>query len=289
MSYAIFTDSCANLPGDLLRRLDISVMPCSYRIGGEEISFNGDIEHFDAKAHYDLLRAGEVISTSLINADAFLAAFRPVLAQGRDLVYVGISSGISGTFQAANMAVTELKEEFPDRTIRTVDSMGAGLGTGLLACRLADFRKDGLDANAAADKLETLVPGLCEFFTVDSLHFLRRTGRISAASAAIGTMLNIKPLLRGDETGHIVSCGKYRGRKRAVEAIVQKYAELAMDPEHSRVAITHGDCLADAEDLAMRVRAVAQPGELIICPHEPFTGSHVGPGMLALFFLGSHR
>ncbi len=164
MSYAIFTDSCANLPGNLLRRLDISVMPCSYRIGGKEISFNGDIDHFDAKAHYDLLRAGEVISTSLINADAFLAAFRPVLAQGRDLVYVGISSGISGTFQAANMAVTELKEEFPDRTIRTVDSMGAGLGTGLLACRLADFRKDGLDASAAADKLETLVPGLCEFF-----------------------------------------------------------------------------------------------------------------------------
>ena len=212
MSYAIFTDSCANLPGDLLRQLDISVMPCSYRIGGKEISFNGDIEHFDAKAHYDLLRAGEVISTSLINADAFLAAFRPVLAQGRDLVYVGISSGISGTFQAATMAVTELKEEFPDRTIRAVDSMG-----------------------------------------------------------------------------HIVSCGKYRGRKRAVEAIVQKYAELAVNPEHSRVAITHGDCLADAEDLAMRVRAVAQPGELIICPHEPFTGSHVGPGMLALFFLGSHR
>ena len=154
MSFAIFTDSCANLPGNLLRRLDISVMPCSYRIGGKEISFNGDIEHFDAKAHYDLLRAGEVISTSLINADAFLAAFRPVLAQGRDLVYVGISSGISGTFQAANMAVTELKEEFPDRTIRTVDSMGAGLGTGLLACRLADFRNNGLDAGAAADKLE---------------------------------------------------------------------------------------------------------------------------------------
>lgn len=289
MSFAIFTDGCSNLPGDLLRRLDIRVMSCTYRMGEQSISYSGDIDHFNAKEHYDLLRRGEVITTSLTNADTFAQAFRPALEAGLDVVYVGISSGISGTYQAASIAAEELREVFPQRTIRTVDSLGAGLGTGLLACRGADYRNAGMTADQAADRLNEDVKGLCEFFTVDSLHYLRRSGRISAATAAIGTMLNIKPLLRGDEAGHIVSCGKYRGRKKAVEAILQKYADLAVEPQKSRVAITHGDCPEEASALAAQVRAIAEPKELIICPHEPFTGSHVGPGMLALFFFGSHR
>lgn len=289
MSFAIFTDGCSNLPGDLLRRLDIRVMSCTYRMGEQSISYSGDIDHFNAKEHYDLLRRGEVITTSLTNADTFAQAFRPALEAGLDVVYVGISSGISGTYQAASIAAEELREVFPQRTIRTVDSLGAGLGTGLLACRGADYRNAGMTADQAADRLNEDVKGLCEFFTVDSLHYLRRSGRISAATAAIGTMLNIKPLLRGDEAGHIVSCGKYRGRKKAVEAILQKYADLAVEPQNSRVAITHGDCPEEASALAAQVRAIAEPKELIICPHEPFTGSHVGPGMLALFFFGSHR
>ncbi|HIT34035.1 MAG TPA: DegV family protein [Candidatus Faecousia intestinigallinarum] len=289
MSFAIFTDSCSNLPGRLLRSLDIRVMPCAYSIGEKQVSYNGDIDHFQAKEHYDLLRAGQVITTTLINSGTFAESFRPALEEGLDIVYVGISSGVSGTYQAASIAALELKEEFPQRAVYTVDSLGAGLGTGLLACRAADHRKQGLSAAETAEKLLEERAGLCEFFTVDSLHYLRRSGRISAATAAVGTMLNIKPLLRGDEEGHIVSCGKYRGRKKAVEAILQKYADLAVDPENSRVAITHGDCLADAQALAEQVRAIAAPGELIVCPHEPFTGSHVGPGMLALFFFGRHR
>lgn len=289
MSFAIFTDGCSNLPGDLLRKLDIRVMSCTYRMGEQSITYSGDIDHFNAKEHYDLLRRGEVITTSLTNADTFARAFRPALEAGLDVVYVGISSGISGTYQAASIAAEELREVFPQRTIRTVDSMGAGLGTGLLTCRGADYRNAGMTADQAADLLDEDVKGLCEFFTVDSLHYLRRSGRISAATAAIGTMLNIKPLLRGDEEGHIVSCGKYRGRKKAVEAILQKYADLAVEPQNGRVAITHGDCPEEASALAAQVRAIAEPKELIVCPHEPFTGSHVGPGMLALFFFGSHR
>lgn len=289
MSFALFTDSCSNLPGVLLRELDIQVLPCTYMVNGEPVSYSGDIEHFDAPAYYDLLRSGKTVTTSLLNTQVFLDHFRPVLERGQDVVYVGLSSGVSGTLQAANIAAEELREVFPERVIRIVDSKGAGLGVGLLTCRGADLRKEGLDANAAADKLEGERENLCEYFTVDSLNYLCRTGRISHAVAAIGTMLNIKPLLRGDEEGHIVSCGKYRGRKRAVDAIVERYREKAASLKSRRVAISHGDCLEEAKALAERISEIAKPEQMIICPHEPFTGAHVGPGMLALFFFGTGR
>lgn len=289
MSFSIFTDGCSNLPGYLLRDLEIQVLPCSYIMDGQTVHYSGDIEHFDAHTYYDLIRAGKSVTTSLLNSQTFLDHFRPVLEAGSDIVYVGISSGISGTFQAASIAISELTEEFPDRIIRAVDSRGAGLGTGLLACRCADYRIQGLPADAAAERLAQAADHLCEYFTVDELRYLRRTGRISAASATIGTMLNIKPLLRGDEEGHIVACVKCRGRKRAVDAIVEKYASKAVNPSQERVAISHGDCLEEAQALADRIRAIAEPKELIICPHEPFTGAHVGPGMLALFFFGDGR
>lgn len=289
MSFSIFTDSCSNLPGALLRDLDIQVLPCSYVIDGQTVHYSGDIEHFDAPAYYNQIRAGKTVTTALLNPQTFLDYFRPALEAGSDIVYVGISSGISGTYQAASIAVSELSGQFPERIIRTVDSRGAGLGTGLLTCLGADFRAQGLDAGTAADRLIKASDQLCEYFTVDDLRYLRRTGRISAASATIGTMLNIKPLLRGDEQGHIVACGKYRGRKKAVDAIVEKYAQKALNPSENRVAITHGDCPEEAQALAERIRAIAEPRELILCPHEPFTGAHVGPGMLSLFFFGSSR
>ena len=173
--------------------------------------------------------------------------------------------------------------------IRTVDSCGASLGVGLLACRASDLRSEGKALDEAADTLEQEKLGLCEFFTVGSLEYLKRSGRVSAATAAIGSVLNIKPLLYGDYEGHIVSCAKPRGRKKAIAAILEKYQKLALHPENSRVFISHGDCPEEAQQLAEQVCAIAQPKELIICPHEPFTGCHVGPGMLALFFQGTAR
>ncbi len=289
MSFVIFTDGCSNLPGSLLRSLDIRTLPCTYTLDGMSQTYSGDIEHFDAKAYYDGLRAGKTVVTSLLNTQLFLDRFRPALTDGMDVLYVGMSSGISGTYQAACIAARELMDEFPERRVCTVDSMGAGLGTGLLTCRGAELRAQGLTVEETAARLDDERMNLCEFFTVESLHYLRNTGRISAAVAAVGTMLNIKPLLRGDESGHIVSCGKYRGRRRAVDAIVDRYAEKAVNPQSQRIAISHGDCLEEAQALAERVTAIAKPKELIICPHEPFTGAHVGPGMLALFFFGNGR
>lgn len=289
MSFTVFTDGCSNLPGRLLTDLNIRVLPCSYVLDGQPGVFEGDIDAFDTHGYYEKLRHGSSMKTSLLNTQLFLTWFRPELEKGLDVVYVGMSSGISGTIQAARIAMDELNEEFPDRTVRIVDSLGAGFGTGLLACRASDLRAEGKTAAEAGDILDKEVMRLLQYFTVDDLNFLKRTGRVSGATAAIGTVLNIKPMLWGDATGHIVACGKYRGRKKAVDAIVEMYRTKAIHPENQRVAITHGDCPEEAEALARRINEICPPKELIVCPHEPFTGAHVGPGMLALFFFGEKR
>ena len=289
MSFVVFTDGCSNLPGTVLTQRQIRTLPFTYTINGQQIVYNGDIETFDAHAHYELLRAGELIQTSLANSQQFMDHFRPVLEAGQDVVYIGMSSGISGTYQASSMAAEELMEEFPGRRVRTVDSLVAGLDTGLLTIMAAGLRDEGKNADETADYLDQKKMDLCEFFTVDDLMFLRRTGRLSTTGALVGTMLGIKPILRGDEEGHIVVCQKCRGRKKAVDTIAQLYKDRAVNPEQQTVAISHGDCLEEAQALADKICAIAQPKELIFCPHEPVTGSHVGPGMLALFFFGKGR
>ncbi len=289
MSFAIFTDSFSNLPGSILKNLDIRVLPCTYYCDGQPVHYSGELETFDSHGYYESMRAGRVMTTSLTNTQLFLDYFRPALEAGQDIVYVGLSSAVSGTFQSSRIAAEELREQYPERAVCTVDSLGASLGTGLLVCRAADLRAEGKTAGETAGILEIEREYLCEFFTVENLTYLRRSGRVSAATAAIGNVLNIKPLLYGDDTGHIVSCAKCRGRKKAVDAIVEKYAKKAVDPGNRRVAISHGDCPEEAQALAERICAIAKPKELIICPHEPFSGSHVGPGMLALYFFGDSR
>ena len=289
MSFSVFTDGCSNLPGRILTELNIRVLPCSYVLDGIPGTYEGDIDAFDTHAYYDKLRNGSEMKTSLLNIHLFMTHFRPELEQGNDVIYVGMSSGISGTIQAARIAAEELMEEFPGRTVRVVDSLGAGFGPGLLSCRASDLRAEGKSAAEAADILDAEVPHLLQYFTVDDLNFLKRTGRVSGATAAIGTVLNIKPLLWGDPTGHIVALQKCRGRKKAIDAIVELYRTRSIHPENQRIAISHGDCLEEAELLAKRVCEICQPKELILCAHEPFTGAHVGPGMLALFFFGQER
>lgn len=289
MSYTVFTDGCSNLPMSLLRELDIRVLPCSYTLDGESGVFDGNLDAFDSHAYYEKLRAGSVMKTSLLNSQLFIDHFRPELEKGNDVVYVGLSSGVSGTLQAAKIAAEELMEEFSKRTVRVVDSLGAGFGPGLLACRAADLRNEGKTAVEAGEILDDEVKHLLQIFTVDDLNFLKRTGRVSGATAAIGTILNIKPLLWGNPTGHIVALSKCRGRKKSIDAILEIYRTRAIDAQNQRVAISHGDCLEEAEALAARVCEICKPRELIICPHEPFTGAHVGPGMLALFFFGEER
>ena len=256
MSFAVFADGSANLPQSLLE--GISLLPCEYTVDGEPRVYLGDVDHFDGHAYYEGLRNGRKIGTSLLNTQLFITHFTPVLESGQDIIYVSMSSGISGTYNAAVAAAVELMEEFPDRFVHIVDSKGCGQHA-------------------------------CQYFTVDDLNFLKRTGRVSGFTAAIGTVLNIKPILYGDSTGHIVACTKVRGRRKAIEAVVEKYKEKKLDTPEQQIFISHGDCLDDANMLAELVKKVTPGIPVTICQHEPFSGAHVGPGMLALFFWGVER
>lgn len=289
MGFTIFVDGSANLPGEILERMEIVVLPCTYTVNGQPSTYNGNLNSFDAHEYYQMLRNGGEVKTSLLNTQLFVDHFRPELEAGRDVVFCGMSSGISGTIQAGRIAAEELMEEFPERTVRIVDSMGSGFGTGLMACTAADLRAAGKTAKETADYLDEDAHRVLQFFTVDDLNFLKRTGRVSGATAMIGTVLNIKPILWGDATGHITARSKQRGRKKALLALVEEYKNAVEDAGSQRVAISHGDCLEEAQQLAELITAAAKPAELIIAPHEPFTGAHVGPGMLAIFFHGKKR
>ena len=289
MSFTLFVDSGSNLPFRRLSAHNIEVIPFPMEIDGVATESPKFPDGFDGRTYYNGLREGMSVKTSLINTDTFCRAFRPVLEEGQDIMYVGISSGITGTIQSARIAAEMMLEEFPERDIRVVDSKGAGLGTGILALRASDYRDAGMSPAQAAAKLDYDVENLCEYFTVDDLMFLKRSGRVSGMSAAVGTMLQIKPMLRGDENGNVVVCGKIRGRKRAIDELAAVYAERVVNPEKQRVAISHGDCLDEAQKLAQRIREIANPKELILSLHEPLTGAHVGPGMLAVFFFGLGR
>ena len=183
----------------------------------------------------------------------------------------------------------ELMDLYPGRFVHVVDSHGCGFGNGLLAVHAAELSRAGVDVRESAAILDAEVPHICQYFTVDDLNFLKRTGRVSGMTAKIATVLNIKPILYGDSSGHIVSCAKVRGRKAAIETVVKKYEEKRIDGPEQRVCISHGDCYADAEKLAELVRRVTPDVPITICQHEPFSGAHVGPGMLALFFRGTER
>ena len=211
------------------------------------------------------------------------------MTQGLDIIYISMSSGISGTYQAACIAAEQLRELYSGRFIHIVDSLGCGFGNGMLAIRAAELSRQGVDAREAAGILDAEVPHTCQYFTVDDLNFLKKTGRVSGFTAKIGTVLNVKPILFGDKTGHIISCAKVRGRRTSIEALAGKYVEKRVRSGDQTVFISHGDCLQDAETLAGLVREITPDVPVTICQHEPFSGAHVGPGMLGLFFRGIER
>ena len=287
MSFAVFADGTANLPQEMLN--GITLLPCDYYVDEIHQIYQGDVDHFDGHAYYEGIRQGKVVRTTLLNTQLFITNFTPRLENGEDIIYIAMSSGISGTYNAARLAATELMEAFPDRFVHIVDSHGCGFGNGLLAVHAAELSSDGTDARKAAEILDAEVPHICQYFTVDDLNYLKKTGRVSGPTAAIGTILNIKPILFGDSTGHIVSCMKVRGRKKSIEALAAKYNEKRLPIHGQKVCISHGDCLEDAQHLASLIMELTPDVDLTVCQHEPFSGAHVGPGMLGLFFRGKER
>ena len=285
MPYAIVTDTSANLPTPLTREKDIHVIPFTYCIDGEEF-FCLDTEAFDGEEYYGRLRSRAKVSTSQINPQRYEDYLEPLLREGLDILYIGMSSGISGSYQSSVIAAEQLRERFPEREIRTVDTMGASLGEGLVVLQCAEWRDEGMTLDAVEFAARQMSRRMYQVFMVDDLIHLKQTGRLSNAASIVGTVLQIKPLLKGNEQGQIVAIGKERGRRRAIRALADHYKELVRGPERQIVGIAHADCPDDAEYLNGLLREAARPKGVLNVLYEPVTGSHVGAGTLALFFLG---
>lgn len=285
MAFAVMTDTSANLPTPLLKQHGIGLIPFSYYIDDQEFRCL-DTETFNGARFYNDMRRGTAVTTSQITPQRYIDFMEPLLEQGQDILFVGMSSGISGSYRSAETAAAMLKERFPDRTIRTVDTLGASLGEGLWALRAAEFRDAGLTLDTAAERLLSLRHHMCQVFVVDDLMFLRKTGRLSGTAAIVGTMLQIKPLLKGNEKGQIVNFAKVRGRRKSIEALAERYDALVRNPGSQTVGIAHADCGEDAAYLAELLRRRHPPRDILTVCYEPVTGSHVGPSTLALFFTG---
>jgi DegV family protein with EDD domain len=286
MRFAVFTDTSANLPTPLAREKDITVLPFSYIIEGVACRCL-DTEAFDGGQFYGAIRQGTKVDTSLIPPGIFDEGFRPVLRQGRDILFVSMSSGVSGSYASSLAAAEQLRREFPERRILCLDTLGASLGEGLLALRAAELRDRGVGLQETFEALEDMKAGMCQVFTVDDLMHLRRTGRLSNAKALIATVLDIKPLLKGDQDGRIVSFEKARGRRRSIEAIAAAYDRLVENAKDQIIGVAHADCPEDAQTLIALLKRRHPPKDVMLVDYEPVTGSHVGPGALALFFMGS--
>lgn len=283
MSFVIMTDTSANLPTAETRKYGIGVIPLSYSVDGTEHTCL-DTESFHSEEYYESLKAGAKTSTSQINPQKYMDYMEPILKEGNDILFVGMSAGISGSFGSAKIAKEQLLADYPERNIRLIDSMGASLGEGLLVCKAVELKNQGMSLDEVADTLMRERMNMCQIFTVDDLMYLRRGGRLSNAGAIIGTLLNVKPMLKGNENGQIVTFGKVRGRKGVIEQIAQRYEKWVKSPENQVVAISHANCREDAERLAQLLKRTCPPKDILIVDHEPVTGSYLGPGALALYF-----
>lgn len=289
MSYKIFTDASCNLSVDMLNDLGVAYRSLTMIIDGQEINNYLTDEKFSFKGFYDRLRNKEHIKTSLLNVEEFTAAFDEILSGGDDVLAILISSGISGTYQAAKIAADDLREKYPERNIIVIDSLAASIGHGLLVYYAAKMQQEGKSIDEVADYIYKNRLKLVHKFTVDDLFFLKRSGRLSGGVAVIGTILQIKPVLHVDDNGKLISQAKVNGRKKSLNAIFDNFKENVVDPENQVIAICHGDCLDDAEYLANKIRNEYNVKDIIINYCDPVIAAHAGPGVLALFYLGNER
>ena len=284
--YTIVTDTSANLDSAVLEAQGICTIPFSFYDSKDEKEQTClDTHSFDGEAYYENMRRGTRYVTSQITPQRYIEAMTPLLQAGQDILFVGMSSGISGSYHSAESAAQTLREEFPERQIRLVDTLGASLGEGLLVLHAIDRHNAGAGLDELADELMTLRHRMCQVFTVDDLKYLHLSGRISGVVALAGNILSIKPLLKGNEEGKIVCSGRVRGRKAAIKALADRYDELVVDAPSQTVGIAHAGCAQDAAMLAEMLRQKKAPKDILTVCYEPVTGSHVGPGTLALFFL----
>lgn len=287
--FLIITDSTCDMPQEMADELGLAILPIRVSMEDKEYAHYLDGRELGFHEFYEKLRAGVPAKTSAANQEDFLSLMEPALAAGRDVLYIGFSSGLSSTYNVGVMTAAQLAEKYPERKVYTVDSLSASFGEGLLVYHAVQQKLAGKSIDEVRAFVEENRLHLCHWFTVDDLQHLKRGGRVSAAAAAFGTMLNIKPVLHVDDEGHLIPVGKVQGRTTSIKALLKKMQETAIDPAEQVVFISHGDCEKDAEKLAAMVRESIGPKEIVLNPIGPVIGAHSGPGTAALFFLGTKR
>ena len=287
--YVLITDSSADLSQEMVQELGVTVLPLSFTIQGKTYRNYPDNREMDLPLFYDMLRAGELATTSAVNVAEYTQAVEPILQEGKDVLILAFSSGLSSTYQASVLAAGELREKYPDRKIYTVDTLCASMGQGLLVYLAVQEQRKGRSIEEVRDWAESTKLHLCHQFTVDDLHFLKRGGRISATTAVVGSMLQIKPVLHVDNEGHLINIGKARGRQASLKALVDKMEKTVTEEGKKTVFISHGDCRKDAVAVADMVRERFGTQDIRINYVGPVIGAHSGPGTLALFYLGTER
>ncbi len=281
--YVIFADSGSDITPERCEEYGIQNIPLGVVINGEVC------ESIDDAEFYRRLRAGDDAKTNAANVEILTETFEEAASQGLDMIYITLSSGLSGTYNYACVAAGYVKEKYPELKIYVVDSLGASSGYGLLCWYAAMMRKDGKSIDEVNEFLINNRLHLCHQFTVEDLMFLKRGGRISAATAIAGSMLNIKPLLHVDDEGHLINIGKSRGRLASIKWLCERMEETATEPEKQKVFIGHGDCEEDARMLADMIRERMGVRDIEIYYIGPTIGAHSGPGTLALFYMGNNR
>lgn len=285
--YVIFTDSACDIKPELLKEWGVLHESLTFRFNDSETEYkDGSI---DIKEFYDKMRAGGVAKTAAVNVETFSRNFEEHLKNGVDVLYLGFSSGLSTTYNSGRIAAEQLKEKYPDRKIITVDTLAASAGYGLLVYLAVQKKNGGATIEEVAAFAEETKLSICHWFTVDDLVYLKRGGRVSATTAFVGNALGIKPVMHVDNEGHLINITKVRGRKTAIAALADKYAELAVDPENGTVFISHGDCLKDVQELEKILKERHNASVDVITDVGAVIGSHSGPGTLALFFVGNVR
>ena len=286
--YVILTESSCDLSPELVAEADVEVLPLSFTIDGKNYPHYPDARAYPIADFYQRMREGAVAVTAAANVAELTEGMETQLRKGQDVLFLCFSSGLSSTRDACAIAAEDLRERYPERKIYTVDTLAASGGQGLLVLLTGRKQKAGASIEEARDFAEQTKLHMAHWFTVNDLVYLKRGGRVSPAVAAVGTMLNIKPVLHVDNEGHLIPVEKVRGRKAAIQALLRHMQETAL-PDQGTVLISHARCQEEAEALAEQVREKFRPQEVLITELGPIIGAHTGPGLMALFFLADHR
>ena len=286
-NYVIFTDSACDIKPETLREWGVCYRALTFYFNGEEGEYTND--DMPVGEFYEKMRQGGVAKTSAVNVDAFEESFEALLKEGKDILYIGFSSGLSTTCNSARIAAGELCEKYPDRKIVVVDSLCASAGQGLLVRLVADKKAAGATLEEAAQYAEDIKGSVAHWFTVDDLEYLKRGGRVSPTVAFVGNTLGIKPIMHVDDEGRLTKVDKARGRRKSLTTMVDMYTQTAKNAESGLVFISHADCEEDARFVADQIKERHGAEVQIITDVGPVIGAHSGPGTFALFFLANNR